>query len=35
MEITIEMIWQKFREYDRLYFNNELPMPLVQLLKSY
>ena len=35
MEITIEMIWQKFREYNRLYFNRELPMPLVQLLKSY
>ena len=35
MEITIEMIWQKFREYNCLYFNRELPMPLVQLLKSY
>ena len=32
MEITIEKIWQKFREYNRLYFNSELPMPLVQLL---
>ena len=35
MEITTEIITQKFKEYDRLYFNRELPMPRIQLLKSF
>ena len=35
MEITTEIITPKFKEYDRLYFNRELPMPRIQLLKSF
>lgn len=35
MEITIEIIRQKFREYNHQYFNRELPMPQIQLLKTY
>ncbi len=35
MEITIGILVQKFREYNQLYFNNELPQPRFGLLKSY
>ncbi len=35
MEITTEIIVEKFRAYNRLYFNRELPMPQIRLLKSY
>jgi hypothetical protein len=35
MTITEEIIEEKFREYNREYFNNELPLPKFGLLKSY
>lgn len=35
MEITKEIITEKFSEYNRLCFNRELPMPQIRLLKSY
>lgn len=35
MEITIGILVRKFREYNQLYFNNELPQPRFGLLKSY
>lgn len=35
MEVTIELIEQKFRDYNKEYFNNELPIPKFGLLKSY
>ena len=35
MEMTETLIEQKFREYNHLYFNGELPLPQFGLLKSY
>jgi len=35
MEITTELLTEKFREYNRLYFNNELYLPRMRLLKSF
>lgn len=35
MEITEEILEKKFREYNKEYFNNELPIPKFGLLKSY
>ena len=35
MEITVELIEKKFREYNKEYFNNELPLPKFGLLESY
>ena len=30
MEITIEMIWQKFREYNRLYFTERKIVRMIE-----
>lgn len=35
MEVTEQIIEQKFREYNEEYFNSELPLPRFGLLKSY
>lgn len=35
MEMTEILIEQKFREYNHLYFNGELPLPQFGLLRSY
>ena len=35
MEITTEILQEKFEEYNNLYFNGELPLPRFGLLKSY
>ena len=35
MEMTETLIRQKFRDYNALYFNGELPLPQFGLLKSY
>ena len=35
MEITEKIIEEKYREYDKAYFNNELPIPRFGLLKTY
>jgi hypothetical protein len=35
MEITTEIIEQKFREYNKEYFNKALPTPKFGLLKTY
>lgn len=35
MEITAKIIEQKFREYNKMYFDNDLPTPRFGLLKSY
>lgn len=35
MEITTEYLTEIFREYNKLYFNGELPLPQFRLLKSY
>ena len=35
MEITEQIIEQKFREYNKEFFNDELPLPKFGLLKSY
>ena len=35
MEVTTEIIANKFREYNKTFFNNELPTPKFGLLKSY
>lgn len=35
MEITETIIEQKFREYNLMYFDRELPLPQFGLLKSY
>ena len=35
MEITEEIIEEKFKEYNKEYFNNELPKPKFGLLKTY
>lgn len=35
MEITTEIITDKFAEYNQLYFGGELPLPKIQLLKSF
>ena len=35
MVVTERIIEQKYREYDKAYFNDELPIPRFGLLKSY
>jgi len=35
MEITTEIITDKFREYNQLYFGGELPLPKILLRKSF
>ena len=35
MEITVDIVREKFKEYNKKFFNNELIMPEIRLLKSY
>lgn len=35
MELTIPLLKNKFKTYNKLYFNNELPTPKFKLIKSY
>lgn len=35
MEVTVDIIRKKFKEYNKEFFNNELITPEIRLLKSY
>lgn len=35
MELTIQYLTEKFREYNKLYFDTHLPTPNFKLMKSY